>query len=473
MSTRAEPVRPHLVLPIIAGVLFLTSAIMSLVSLITADSAGCQVYRQDIALFPLDWPRSGMLTCYVRNDALSSILLTTGFFALVVCAIIAVLVGRKDIKKAGFVIGIILSSITAVFAAYFFLGMASFTYPYGGQGAEVMRMLLYLSVPIVVIPLMRTHSRAGLNGWRLLLILVMAASVVGTDLYWSAQRGINFEASEMFGDDVGNLPLYAAFLVMAFSIRDVDGWQAPLAVTPPLVVTPKRSKVSPSVIVAGLFFLAAVLAVVSIAAGGFTGCTTWQWRGLFPMEWAFGNSYSCAIGGTLVPMVMSVLGLLALVGCGLLCLLVGKLDLRRAGRLSGVILVCVTAFSTFNAFMGMMVWDDEQHSRGGAIKWDSVLDFLVALMVPILILVMMRTVSAASRLEAKVLVIIAMVLVLFGDEVYSMFMYQVPHVVLSIILSNIGNAVIFAALLILAFSAEVRNCANSSMAEDLTAIQTP
>lgn len=107
-----------------------------------------------------------------------------------------------------------------------------------------------------------------------------------------------------------------------------------------------------SIIAAIAFFTGAVLIWIGVSRTmGYYFCYT-QYHYLYPWNWAYGFDFYLCIARLPYPQMLNVISfveILAFVGCGVVCLVIGRRNIKRAVFLSGIILGAVSVLCTIAA----------------------------------------------------------------------------------------------------------------------------
>lgn len=249
----------------------------------------------------------------------------------------------------------------------------------------------------------------------------------------------------------GSTSGYAAVGAMAGTTVGANGYAEPpypnRAYSPMSPISARTATRMP-IVAAILFFVGAAAALVDCGISGFNYCRTlWQDVVLFPWGWSTSFSYYCAIYGvydhSTFATVFSVLAILAMVGCGIACLVIGKKDIRQAAFLSGILLTCLTVISTIVAIVDIVGYVRQYSGYGYAIPWSTIIKFLVFLAVPGLLTLLAKVSSQKLLEQLRTALLIAAGIVLVSSGVYA------GGRVLLVILEN---GLFFAAIVILAFA---------------------
>jgi len=207
-----------------------------------------------------------------------------------------------------------------------------------------------------------------------------------------------------------------------------------------------------SIITAVLFFLGAVLELVQLAAPEFD--VYGPSIGLCPWGWASSFFYlSSMTQNAALAITACVLTVLVLIGCGVVSLVIGTKDMRRASFLIGVILSCTTLVTTIIVIVGMSI-DSYYPYYGYWFPWDNVIRYLVFLAIPVVVMLMAKVSSQKLLDVLRTVLIIAIGTIVVSLSIigYSVPGYYNMTILFSVFIVNIGNMSLFAALLILAFT---------------------
>ena len=190
---------PRTVEPIIAGVLFFVRAALSTVLLLYSLSRLPEPLRYHPAtLFSL-----------------------VGLLVPVACGIVSLMVGRKSVASAGFLIAVILVASETVF---FFRGLLSKISLWTNYGhwdwSSTAGSLLHLAIPIILLVLMRSRTVETLRNSRTLLLVVMALALIGPQVVSVIVDGEPFGLPLFLTNNISNVLLFAALLVLAFALKD-------------------------------------------------------------------------------------------------------------------------------------------------------------------------------------------------------------------------------------------------------------
>jgi len=439
--------------PIIAAALFFLSALIGLFSLALSGFFGCNTYRQNFRFFPLAWQWSGRFSCYsnVGRDfpaSLPTVFLIVGFLVLVGCGIACLTEDRTNPAKAGFIVAVLLGGITFIYTIVSIVGNDEPGYEGFNWWLSTPYLIFNLCVPLFFIVMMRIRTNNMLQ-WRIVLIFVMALSFVDHD---SMLRTIHDSFLYTFSDDIGNIPVYAGLLVIAFAVKPsrngVEG-------------CPERARsLAPSLGSGILFLISALFAAISLRQVGYDGCQVDRSLALFPLNWSDGIQYLCRATQWHqgFPVVLLISGFLVLTGCGVVTLIIGRRDLVKAGLVSGVMLTCVTVISTVVTFVGM---GECKNLDSYPVPWNWIVDYWLYLAIPIIMMVMMvmrRIQPTTAKQILRIVLIVAMGLAAVGREAYLISIRfhirsDLNHLVTTMVMENVGNVPLFAAVLVLVFTA--------------------
>ena len=209
-----------------------------------------------------------------------------------------------------------------------------------------------------------------------------------------------------------------------------------------------------------LFCVAAGFAWIDLAIAG-TGPTGGFCHGsleiLYPWSWWYGfNDWVCPINTDAVTTfadTFSIGALVALLGCGIISLVIGSKNIRRAAFIDGIILSVVTATATVAAFIGISYVDPTSLYRHYPASWTTVLLYLAMLAVPVELIAMAKTSSEKLLQFLKVFMIVAVVLSLIGIPYVlnsSCFGLGTANAI-DVVFINLSNIILYAALLAIAF----------------------
>jgi len=213
--------------PIIAGfIFFIGAAVVLSASLVSTTSYGisdaCQLMSGGM---PLGWP----VDCSVSLN-LSGFMVCSAIIGLIGCGIISFVVGKKSVRKAGFLIGTILSALTVISTPIRVSSLISLsTYDWYRQlfpplGIDVVYYLICLAVPIILIPLMKSQAARTVRTLRVFLLIDMGIVVIRVDdIYLLSTVGIGYFDvffRALFINNIGNILLFAALLILVFSLKD-------------------------------------------------------------------------------------------------------------------------------------------------------------------------------------------------------------------------------------------------------------
>jgi len=222
--------------------------------------------------------------------------------------------------------------------------------------------------------------------------------------------------------------------------------------------TPRTPK--GAAIAAGILFLAgAAMAGWQFVLGTFTFCglydhNSWDW---YPWGWMDGFSYWCYFNGRSeywVANVFSMIAVAALIGCGVVSLVVGRKNIRTATFSIGMILSGVTAVSTVVASVGIVQIHRDIMTNALVTNGAADISFF-ALLVILLPMAKSSSYRLLQWLRAMVIVLCGIV---FFSRVYP---YRNPF---GILVPNLGNIPFFAALFVLAFALPIPSSRETAVA---------
>jgi len=220
--------------PTIAGVLFLVCVVTGLSSFILLNAVvysglPISVYQYASGGLPLNWPIPG------NSGSLISRFLSLGLFhlsisVLIGCGVISLTLGKKDIMKTGFLVGLVLSVLTAMTTLDAICGIltqlhnpSSFIREYYSDYWRLFvgDCLVCLIVPIIVIPLMKSQEVRTRRTLRVVLIVAMVIAVLGVSPIYGLMTDIHEAGailSSLFFGKIGSILLFAALLILTSSV---------------------------------------------------------------------------------------------------------------------------------------------------------------------------------------------------------------------------------------------------------------
>jgi len=238
-STVVDPQRPVCVPSrarrITASVLFILGGLFGAVKL-DFQYPVCRM-TWDWGTLPLGWSTGIYFMCDNSADMWSgssvggweSTIITLFYviapLVLITCGVLCLTVGRKNIIKAGTMIGSLLAAFTVVSIAFAVYGMAGeFRPSLEGRPVFLVDYLIFLAVPLIFVMVMRSRSVITLHSRKVLLIVSM---VFGAGVF----QILTFLADEIRQPEpeLGDILLVPALLLLAFMVKD----PAKLASGPP------------------------------------------------------------------------------------------------------------------------------------------------------------------------------------------------------------------------------------------------
>jgi len=137
---------------------------------------------------------------------------------LIVCGIICLTVGKKNIIQAGTIIAVILAGFTVVSSAFAIYGMTESRLSWrttDGGPVFIVGYLIFLAVPLLVIMVMKSKSVITLHSRKVLLVTAMVFGAVIFQLMTAILNDFYDPEPEL-----GDILLMPALLLLVFMIKD-------------------------------------------------------------------------------------------------------------------------------------------------------------------------------------------------------------------------------------------------------------
>jgi len=219
---------------------------------------------------------------------------------------------------------------------------------------------------------------------------------------------------------------------------------------------PQMPKIKPVIkptskvpLIAGiLFFVGAAIGIVAFAINDFDGCHVGPIS--FPLGWSGYSGYACeADVPTGVLTMYGFASIEALVGCGVISIMMGKKNILQTNYLIGVILGSITAISMVVDVIGILHFRRYQpfFTNENFVGIAIVGSFLL-LAVPVAIIMMGKSTSVAAMKKCRIGLIIALVVdvfVTFIGPALSRDYFGFPS-------AFFGNVPFFVAVLLMAYA---------------------
>jgi len=266
-------------MPLIVAILFFVGAFVALIGLAVAEFNPCRMIHGAISVFPYSWSFGLWYLCE-SSATPATVLAIVAVLVLAGCGVVSLFIGRNDARQSAFLIGIVLSCVTAIFIIFNLVDSVE----YASVSLDtILTYLLFLSVPVLLAVMAKSSSKKTQEQLRTALAITIGTSVVSLGMY-----NAYFGVFEIFGVNLGNIPLYAALLLIAFTLPDTPSQRT---ITPHRVTMP---------------FIASTLAI----AGGATillFCLSYVINGYFAYREPVGHTIALLCGAYMV--VAGILGL--------------------------------------------------------------------------------------------------------------------------------------------------------------------
>jgi len=186
--------------------------------------AFCGGRGNGLGFYPWGWQAGFSYNCLSYRDYIPAFCIAS-VVALLACGVVSIAVGWKKVRLAAFIVGIILSCMTLaptivafkdIFATNYFM------YSQGLQWFTVFLFLLFLAVPVLLIPLGKSSSGKTVQLLTAFMIIAMGMVFMGI-WFFPPSYGYRY-GSDLYSGfvilavNMSDIPLFTAVVLLAFAV---------------------------------------------------------------------------------------------------------------------------------------------------------------------------------------------------------------------------------------------------------------